>query len=201
MKYFKKIVGKKCYLSPVSYDDVEKYTEWINDMETGVFVLFASNVIGVAKEKEILMHLDQNDIIFAIIDKESNNPLGFCGLHNKNEIHRSAVLGITIADKNYWGHGIGTEAVQLLLDFGFNMLNLHSISLDVFSYNTRAIKCYEKCGFKYAGKKREAVFIAGKYHDVQVYDILFSDFTSPSIISTYDKVVSKSSNSEKITIA
>jgi RimJ/RimL family protein N-acetyltransferase len=200
VKYFKKLVGEICYLSPVCLEDVEKYTEWVNDMETGLYVLYGSNVIDTNKETEILSYLIKHNVIMAIIEKATNKPIGFCGLHDRNEIHRTATFGISIGDKSYWGQGIGTEATMLLLDYAFNMLNLNSVMLEVIDYNKRAIKCYEKCGFSIIGKKRQAIFIAGMFHDTLLFDILASDFTSLYIKPLYAKSVSQVSRSSNITL-
>ena len=56
-----------------------------------------------------------------------------------------------IGNKDFWDRGYGTEAVRLLLRFGFLTLNLNNIRLTVHSFNERAIRCYEKCGFKRCG--------------------------------------------------
>lgn len=200
MRYYKKLIGEKCYLSPVSFDDIEKYTEWVNDMETGLYVLFASNVLDVNKERKILEYLTQNDSIMVIIEKESNKAIGICGFHNKNEVHRTATFGIFIGDKNYWGHGLGTEATMLALDYAFNVLNLNSVSLEVVDYNKRAVQCYEKCGFSLVGKKRKAYFMAGMYHDLLIYDILSSDYNSMYILKLYSNACQSNADQNKIGI-
>jgi RimJ/RimL family protein N-acetyltransferase len=192
MKYFKKMIGEKCYLSPVCYDDLEKYTEWVNDMETGMFVLFASNVIDINKERNMLDYLNSHDVIMAIVENESNKAVGICGLHNKNDVHRTATFGIFVGDKSYWGQGIGTEATLLMLEYAFSVMNLNSISLEVIDYNHRAIRCYGKCGFKFVGKKRQAVYLAGIYHDLVVYDILASEFSGKYIKELYNSVTKTS---------
>jgi RimJ/RimL family protein N-acetyltransferase len=200
MKYFRKLVGDKCYLSPLSLDDIEKYTEWVNDMETGMFMLFATGVYDLDKEKRQMQQLMENNVIFAIIDKDSNKLVGNCGLHEVNSVHRKAVFGIFIGDKNYWNSGIGTEATKLILDFGFNVLNLHQISLDVIEYNKRAIRCYEKAGFQLMGRKRQTIFIAGKYHDMLYYDILAEEFTSPYVMDLFEKGTRPAAGLNKISI-
>lgn len=58
-----------------------------------------------------------------------------------------------IGDSKNQGKGIGTFAVKEILNHGFNNLNLNRIQLNVLNYNHRAIKLYEKCGFKLEGKK------------------------------------------------
>ena len=75
------------------------------------------------------------------------------------------MLGIFIGDKKYRNNGYGTEAIHMLLEYGFKYLNLHSIRLDLVAINQRAHKCYLKCGFKDTGCNREQVFINGKYYD------------------------------------
>lgn len=200
MKYFRKLVGEKCYLSPVSLEDAERYTEWVNDMEIGQFMLFTPMVMDIEKERAALYHLMQSDHVFAIIEKDTNKVIGNCGLHQLDNVHRHAVLGIFIGEKTFWNQGIGAEATSLLLDFGFNVLNLHNISLDVFGFNKRAVKCYEKIGFKYAGTRREYVFMAGKYHDVLIYDILAADFVSPYVKRIFDYSISEEAGRSKITI-
>ncbi len=200
MKYYKKLIGEKCFLSPVNFDEIEKYTEWVNDMETGLYVLFASSVIDVNKEKSILEYLTKHDTILAIVEKETGKAIGICGLHNKNEINRTANFGIFLGDKNYWGHGIGTEATLLILDYAFNVLNLNSVYLEVIDFNKRAIKSYEKCGFKYVGKKRKAIFMAGIYHDLLIYDYLASDFKELYIGKLYKQAISRETDTSKIDI-
>jgi len=200
MKYFRKLIGEKCYLSPVSLDDAEKYSEWVNDLEIGQFVLFTAGVYDVDKERDALKRLMASTSIFAIVERDTNKVIGNCGLHDINEIHRRATFGIFIGEKTFWNQGIGTEATALILDYAFNIMNLNNISLDVVEYNHRAVKCYEKVGFKYIGKRRKYMFMAGEYHDVLIYDILASEFKSPYVRKVFDESVSDEAGRSKITI-
>lgn len=93
-----------------------------------------------------------------------------------SQTDRSAVLGIFIGDKDYRSKGYGTEAIKMLLEYGFKYLNLHSIRLDVLDVNERAHKCYLKCGFKDTGCDRENIFINGKYYGKMHMDILEDEF-------------------------
>ncbi|HPB18727.1 MAG TPA: GNAT family protein [Candidatus Cloacimonas sp.] len=200
MKYFHKLIGEKCYLSPVCLDDVEKYTEWLNDMEIGQFVTLSDTVLDIDKESALLRKLMDNDYIFAIVEKDTNKVIGNCGIHNVSQVHRNASLGIFIGEKTFWNQGIGAEATNLLLDFAFNILNLHNIYLSVLSYNKRAIRCYEKIGFKKIGVQREFMFVSGKYHDVYLYDMLASEFTSPYIKKVFAYSISDEAGRSKISI-
>ncbi len=64
-KYFKKIVGEKCFLSPVNPDDFEKYTEWLNDPEISENMMVEDNIISLLKEKDIFRKMAKgNDVLF-----------------------------------------------------------------------------------------------------------------------------------------
>jgi RimJ/RimL family protein N-acetyltransferase len=181
-------------------EDVEKYTEWVNDMEIGQFVLFSSAVLDMDKERRSLQHLMEHDTVFAIVEKDTNKVIGNCGLHNVSEVHRHGTFGIFIGEKTYWNQGIGTEATALLLDFAFNIMNLKNVSLDVVAYNKRAIRSYEKAGFKYVGRRRNYMFMAGEYHDILVYDILAEEFESPYVKKIFNHSISDEAGRSKITI-
>jgi len=81
-------------------------------------------------------------------------------------------MGIGIGDKAYWGRGVGTEVMNILLRYVFTELNLHRLSLTVFEYNQRAIRLYEKCGFKIEGINREYHFRDGRRWDLVSMGIL-----------------------------
>ena len=200
MKYFRKLCAEKCYLSPISLEDVEKYTEWVNDPDIFPFLFFGFSVINVEDELEILKRLNVNGVAFAIVEKDTNRVIGNCGFNNIDNVHRKAQFGIFIGEKTFWNQNIGLEATQLCLDYGFNVLNLHSIDLGVMEYNKRAIRCYEKAGFKFAGRRRDAIFHAGKYHDLLTYDILASEYESIFINPTFEYVTSAEAGRSKITI-
>ncbi len=181
MKYFRKLVGEKCYLSPINPDDAETYTQWINDLEVTAYLTLSHQVLSLSKEKEILERMAREGHVFAIVDKEKDQLIGNCGLHDISSIDRTAELGIFIGDKEYWNKGYGSEATTLLLDFGFNLLNLNNIMLRVFSFNQRALQCYRKCGFKEIGIRRKARIIGRKEHDILYMDILSEEFTKSVI--------------------
>jgi len=70
-----------------------------------------------------------------------------------------------ILNKNYWGKGYGTDAMKVLMKFIFEDMNMNKIRLSVFSFNERAKRCYEKCGFQVEGILKKEIFKEGKYYD------------------------------------
>ncbi|EQB3102378.1 GNAT family N-acetyltransferase [Clostridium botulinum] len=75
-----------------------------------------------------------------------------------------------------WGKGIGTAAISLILEFEFNELNLHRIYLQVFSFNKRGIKFYEKMGFIHEGELCQALYCNGSWHDIVIMSILKNEY-------------------------
>lgn len=180
MECFKKLVGDRIYLSPkgVSDEEVQKFTEWMNDFQVTDYIGRTGQVITLSGEKEWLENSAKNreKIDFNIIELANNKLIGTMGLMNFNWIERSAILGIFIGDGDYRSNGYGTEAIRLLLEYGFRYLNLHSIRLELLEINERAHKCYLKCGFKDTGRNREEIFLNGKYYDRLHMDILENEF-------------------------
>ena len=174
--YFKKIVGKKCFLTPIDENDAEKITEWLNDLEvTKNLVAMYTSVINVNTEKEFLEKLAKEHN-YSIIDIETNELLGNCGFKHVDNLNQTGEVGIFIGNKKFWNKGYGTEAFSLLIDFGFKVLNLHNISLRVTSFNQRGLKVYEKIGFKIIGKMRESILMGNERHDMLYMDILSNEF-------------------------
>lgn len=181
--YFKKLVGERIYLSPIDKNDCELWTKWVNDTEVSLGTLQTEKIIGIEEEKEILERLSKTGTTFAIVDLESDKAIGFLGLPSLDYVNRSSSLAITIGEKSYWNKGYGAEAIDLLLDYGFSILNLHSINLTVYSFNKGAIESYKKSGFKEVGRYREAKIICGEKFDKLVMDIISQEYKSKYIRS------------------
>ena len=174
--YFKKLVGKKCFLSPINLNDAEKYTEWLNDLEvTYNLGPLYGGILNVEREQEILKDLSQKHN-YGIVDMETNKLIGNCGFLEIDNLNQTAEIGIFIGNKNFWNNGYGTEAMILLMDYGYKALNLHNILLRVFSFNERAIKCYENIGFNIIGTRRESLKRGKNVFDTIYMDMLYNEF-------------------------
>ena len=181
MKYFKKLLGEKIYLSPRNCEEVEKFTEWMNDFETTDYTGRSAYIITLEGEKKYFEENIDKNYNFFIVTLDTDKLIGTVGLEDYNAINRTATLGIFIGDKEVRNKGYGTEAIRLILDYGFNYLNLNNIKLDVMEFNERAIACYKKCGFKEYGRRRKAEFVNGKYYDRISMDILAEEFENSYI--------------------
>ena len=183
MPYYRKLVGEKCYLSPCRLEDAERWVEWFNDLEVtlplGDEAYTPSSLEG---EQEAIREIQrEKSHVFSIVDSETDQLVGRGLLFSVDPVNRSAMLGIVIGEKTRWDQGYGQEAVKLLLDYGFNLLNLNSVMLGTFSFNERAVRCYEKAGFRVIGRRREGRIVAGQKHDMILMDILAEEFESPYV--------------------
>ena len=179
MKLFKKLVGEKVYLSPPTVDEeiLEKFTKWLNDFKITDYTGRSACIMTVEGEKKWFENQNANaDQIFFIVRAEDDKVIGSIGLHGIDHISRTATFGIFIGEESGRNKGYGTEALRLILDYGFNYLNLNNIKLDVMEFNDRAIACYKKCGFKEVGRFREKKYVNGKYIDIELMDILEHEF-------------------------
>jgi methionyl-tRNA formyltransferase/ribosomal protein S18 acetylase RimI-like enzyme len=156
-------------LTPLTLDDLPVMFEWINNREQVPFNAPYKPVHEDRHRTWFEAIQQRNDLlIFGIRLLETDKPIGLCQLHSINWVHRSAELQIRLGDAVEHGHGYGTEAVRLLLDFAFKDLNLRRVHLHVFSTNTAAIRVYEKVGFVREGVLRKAAYVDGEYLDVVV---------------------------------
>ena len=105
--------------------------------------------------------------------------VGQCGLAGIEATHRTAMLGIAIGDREYWGRGHGREAVRLLLDYAFRFRNLRRVWLWVHADNERAVAAYRACGFVEEGRLREHVWSNGRYVDAVQMGVLRAEWSAP----------------------
>lgn len=117
---------------------------------------------------------EDDSATYAITILGSDDPIGVCSLMSIDPRTRTAMLGIWVA-KPHWNRGYGTDAVRTLSRFAFRFMNLHRITLDVLATNTKAVRAYEKAGFRREGTLREAQFIDGRRVDLVVMGLLATD--------------------------
>jgi RimJ/RimL family protein N-acetyltransferase len=98
--------------------------------------------------------------------------IGFIGLDGIRWTHGDSFMGIGIGDPEYRGKGYGTDALRVILRYAFTELNLHRVSLNVFEYNLRAIRSYEKAGFVVEGRERQSLNRDGRRWDLIYMGIL-----------------------------
>lgn len=164
--------GKLVRLRALENEDIMRTHDFVNDYQTmrGVMsgMLYPSSYSDEQRWTDGQSSYTRGEYQFAVETKEDRIFIGRCGFIHVDWKNRLAELGIMIGDSDFRGKGYGTDAVQVLCDFGFRELNLHKVKATVFDFNTAAIKAYEKCGFVREGLLKNELFREGSYHDVIV---------------------------------
>jgi RimJ/RimL family protein N-acetyltransferase len=169
--------GNKVYLRSLEEDDVEFLYHFSNNDTEMRRLTGTQNAFTKAQIEGYIQRQSQDDsrACFGVVRQEDNQLLGEVVINDINRNSRSANFRIALADE-YTGHGYGTEAILLILDYGFGMLNLHRIELNVFTINERAAYVYEKVGFKREGVKRHDEYYNHQYYDSIIMSILEDEY-------------------------
>ncbi len=176
MERINKIIGEKVSLSLVEMPDISKIVELCNDFLVSDGIGYSDFVATIpSMQGNIEEDLRKERPTFSIIDNKSKEMIGFCRLHNTEYLHRTASLMIAI-DRQHQDKGYGEESINLLLDYAFNYLDFYNIMLVVYEFNKKAIKCYEKVGFKKFGTRTKARYHNGKRYDVVYMECLKDEF-------------------------
>ena len=169
--------GKLVRIRAYERSDLESIMLWINDREVtrNLEAQLIFPLSRIAEEKYLEETASAATYRWAI-ETLQGEYLGGISLVRVDWINRSAQVGITIGVKQHWGKGYGTDAMRVLLRLAFEDMNLHRVWLNVYDFNLRGIKSYEKCGFRREGVQREARFIDGHYCDSVMMGILEADY-------------------------
>jgi RimJ/RimL family protein N-acetyltransferase len=150
------------------------FLRWYSDVEVARLTRYQD---GPMRPEEIerfftARALGPESLSLAVHVRETKRLIGTCALSQLDSDNGSAMYHITIGEKDAWGRGYGTEATRLMLGHAFDTLSLHRIGLSVFSFNERAIRSYQSCGFVIEGRAREAIWRDGRWWDELSMSIL-----------------------------
>lgn len=170
------LIGKKIYLRAYRSGDEEMVARLENHPDPRLTLFYALPTTAEQQKEKITRQLnDPNTIVFTICDLH-NRSVGQTSFVRIDWIGRMAIFYIGIADKENWSKGYGSEATAIMLDYGFNTLNLNRIQLHVAVENVAAVNVYKKCGFQIEGTLREAMYHQGRYCDFYVMGLLKSEY-------------------------
>jgi RimJ/RimL family protein N-acetyltransferase len=172
--------GELVRLAAVDHEELGKaYAIWNQDSE--MMRLMNSRSAQLLSSKDFAAFLEKESReeesfarhYFTIRSLGDNRLLGDIGLNVINNwTSRDAFVGIGIGHREDWGKGYGTDAMKIILRFAFTEINLRRVTLTVFEYNPRAIRSYEKAGFRHEGHYRGVLLRDGKRWDILFMGIL-----------------------------
>ena len=168
------IIGERVRLRAIEREDLPAFVRWFNDPEVRQYLLFYTPMSMTEEERWFEGLADRGDYVYAVeaLVEDEWVHVGSTGLHHIDWKNGSAEFGIALGDRRYWGQGYGTEATRLMARFALHEMRLNRVELVVYDFNKRAIRCYEKVGFRHEGVKRQALFRDGRHHDVYLMGIL-----------------------------
>ena len=173
------LYGKNIYLRALSEQDAcNNYKHWFNDEEVcrgNSHHRFPENEESL-KKYIVESNSEITRIVFAIIEKNEEIHMGNVSLQNINYFNRSAEFAVIIGEKEYWGKGYGKEATALIINHGFNALNLNRIYCGTYNNNVGMQKIALSLVFKQEGLRREADYKDGKYIDIIEYGLLKNEW-------------------------
>ncbi|MBI2723895.1 MAG: GNAT family N-acetyltransferase [Chloroflexi bacterium] len=168
------IEGRLVTLRPREMSDLVDMHRWINDDRVTRFIANRYPWSMAAEEAFLKRQVGApgayGDVRLSIDTKEGRH-IGNIGLRCVVE-DRSGTLGMMIGEPDCWSRGYGRDALQALLKFAFGEMNLTRIDLEVLDFNERAQACYRSCGFVVEGRRRQAVYRRGAWHDLIVMGLL-----------------------------
>jgi diamine N-acetyltransferase len=175
------IEGELVSLGPLRRDLIPLYWRWINDFGTTRTLSIQNRPMTLEEETAWFDSKVSagGEYAFTIYERSSGRPIGNCDLFKVDLRNRRGDVGMMIGESDARGMGYGTEAMQLLLDFAFTAIGLHSVMLLYFEFNHAARRCYEKAGFRETGRRRQSLWSGGRFWDEVFMDVLSSEFESP----------------------
>lgn len=164
-------IGKLVRLSAFDPEEMSKaFTRWYLNSE--YFRLLNSSPHRMKSAKSTIKWMEEEvsemsleSYYFSIRTLEDSKLIGEIGLDVVNWPGRDAFVGLGIGETEYWNKGYGTDVMNVLLRFAFTEINLRRVSLGVFEYNPRAIRSYEKVGFRHEGRLRRLLNREGRRWD------------------------------------
>jgi RimJ/RimL family protein N-acetyltransferase len=171
--------GEKVGFGPLAREHVETFQRWFNDIRVTRTLAVGPKPMTLEAEEawyNAAAHRGDGDIQFAIYALDGLELVGTVGLHGIDYHLGTATFGILIGEPANWNKGYGGDATRLMLQYGFDVLGLHNVMLEVHNHNLAGIRAYERAGFRRIGVRRGAVRYGRKRGDIVLMDAVADDF-------------------------
>ncbi|MBQ6098508.1 MAG: GNAT family N-acetyltransferase [Methanobrevibacter sp.] len=173
------IEGKFVGLRAIEHEDLHKFLEWRNKPELRKNFREYKELSFSNQENWFnnIVLKSPNNVMFAIVNLEDNELIGACGLNYIDWVNRNADLSIYIGLNGvYIDDVFAPDATKLLLDYGFDELNLHRIYVEIYDIDLKKQKLLEDLDFNFDGLLRETHWTEGKWCNSLFYSILKSEY-------------------------
>jgi RimJ/RimL family protein N-acetyltransferase len=174
------LTGELVRLRPLRDDDIPRLCAWWQDPTTALLQNASVRPAPAAEIAEQFRKWSANtgdDVGLSIETRETGELVGHVALFGVRLATRGATIGIVLG-RQHWNKGFGTDAMRVVVRYGFAELGLHRLQLGLWSYNTRALAAYRTVGFREEGRRRESVFHDGVWYDEVLMGILEHEYYS-----------------------
>lgn len=168
------IDGETVSLRTIEEEDLPFLQRGVNDPEVWR-AIGRPDPVNAKQEREFFEEVVSEEGSVQLLVCVDGEPVGTAGLELDNGAVRSAELGYWIAPESH-GNGYGSEAAELVTDYGFSQRGCHRITARVFEFNDASQGLLESLGFTEEGRQREQVFIDGEYQDIFWYGMLAEEW-------------------------
>lgn len=172
------LTGTQVYLRSLERADLAAMADWLNDNEVTRLLfmgLWPANVEALTAQWE-RDRQSPDEVTFAVCDAKTEAFVGTTGLYRIQWVMRTGEFRIFLGDKKVWNRGIGTECAKLMLNYGFEKLNLNKVWLGVNSENIGGVRAYEKAGFVHEGILRQEQYRNFRYYDAIRMSVLRCEY-------------------------
>ena len=150
-------------LLPLKKECIEFVRRVRNDPRVNKYLFTDAHISKEEQEKWYREQLrDKKNLVFIAFADET---VGYCQVKNIDYANRTCEVGFCIAPE-YQNKGYGTILVKELIKYATEKLNMHRLYLEVFADNEKAIRLYERCGFRNEGILRDKIYKNGRFRDV-----------------------------------
>lgn len=172
------IVGKNLTLVPMDQKIYSLLEMWLSDSDIIQFLDDSEcNLNFHELQKVYPVNNTKTSILFSIVDKKSNDPVGICGFQKIDNTKKNAFLRIIIGNKNFWDGKTALESEKLLLKFAFNELKFDYIYSIINRKNIGQIMLVERLGMKKDCLLSNHISKNGKFFDAYKYLLFANDFS------------------------
>ncbi|CAN5843643.1 GNAT family protein [soil metagenome] len=161
------ILGRRIVLRRHRAENLAVVSRWYRDPEVARLTRYQTRPMPREEVERFFQTrlLGPDSVAYAIHVRLTDRLIGLTTFSSLDPDNGSVLFHITLGERDVWGQGYGTEAASLMLAHAFERLGLHRVGLSVFSFNERAIRSYEKAGFRIEGRLRDAIARDGRYWD------------------------------------
>tara|TARA_R110002049_G_scaffold50271_3_gene142728 strand:+ start:12840 stop:13364 length:525 start_codon:yes stop_codon:yes gene_type:complete len=167
-----KLKGEQLYLRAIEPNDLDFLFELENDTSiweiSGTTAPYSRQILELYLQNAYKDIYEAKQLRLCICDF-ANKVIGLIDLFDFDPGNKKVGLGIIVSEKKNRNKGIGAEALTLVCDYAFNILDVHQVYANVIVSNMASIHLFEKLNFKVVGVKKDWIFANGTYRDEILY--------------------------------